>query len=280
MKTISDLTNPRQRVRWGAGVMLFLLLGLFVYQKLVTPMSEQRAQTLLEKQFVPDLLNGVAPVGYPISQGTAVALLEIEDIGLRKVVIEGTQTEELARGPGHLVGSALPGQPGTAAILGRSNSFGSSFSRLDELKTGDNIAVTTAQGVHSYSVIDSSVRSSSDAAAFIGERNMLILITGVGGSSPDQRLVVRALLISPVFPAGTAANDVRTSVGELGLQGSGSSPMQVAMWLFALLLVVLALRPLADRVGPRVTWLIACPVVLVVLLQVWRNVSLMYPGIG
>ena len=277
---LSGQADARGRVRWGAGVLCFLLLGFFVHHKVVSPMSEQRAQALLEKQFVPDLLNGVAPVGYPIAHGTAVALLEIDELDLRKVVIEGSQAHDLAKGPGHLVGSALPGQPGTSAILGRSSSFGSSFSRLDELEAGQKIMLTTAQGVHTYSVIDSSVRSSTDAAAFIGERNMLLLITGVGGTSPDQRLVVRALLTSPVFPTGTAVLDNQTSVSELGLEGSDSSPRQLALWLIALLVIALALNPVVDRVGKRVTWLIACPVVLVVLLQVWRNASLMYPGIG
>jgi len=280
MKTLSMTQDVRQKVRWGSGALLVLLLGLFVYAKVFTPMSEDRAQALLEKGFAPALLNGVAPVGYPIESGTPVALIEIKDINVRRVVVEGTRAEELAKGPGHLVGSAIPGQPGTSAILGRSSRYGSAFSRLDELKAGQEVTVTTAQGVHTYEVVDSTLRSANDSAAFTGERNMLLLITGVGGASPDQRLVVRALLTSPVFPAGAAATEVQTTTAELGLEGSTKSPMQLALWLFLLMILLVVTILLTEKIGKRVTWLIAIPLITVALFQVWHHATLMYPSIG
>lgn len=280
MKTLSMTQEMRQKVRWGSSALLVLILGLFVFAKVFTPMAEDRSQALLEKEFTPALLNGVAPVGYPIETGTPVALIEIKDINLRRVVVEGTRAEELAKGPGHLVGSAIPGQPGTSAILGRSSRYGSAFARLDELKAGQEVTVTTAQGVHTYEVVDSTVRSANDSAAFTGERNMLLLITGVGGASPDQRLVVRALLTSPVFPAGAAATEVQTTTAELGLEGSTHSPMQLAIWLFLLLILLVSLIPLTEKIGKRVTWLIASPLIAVALFQVWHHATLMYPSIG
>lgn len=280
MKTLSMTQELRQKVRWGSSALLVLILGLFVFAKVFTPMAEDRAQALLEKEFTPALLNGVAPVGYPIETGTPVALIEIKDINLRRVVVEGTRAEELTKGPGHLVGSAIPGQPGTSAILGRSSRYGSAFARLDELKAGQEVTVTTAQGVHTYEVVDSTVRSANDSAAFTGERNMLLLITGVGGSSPDQRLVVRALLTSPVFPAGTSATDVQTTTAELGLEGSTDSPMQLTIWLFLLLILLTSLIPLTEKIGKRVAWLIATPLIAVALFQVWHHATLMYPSIG
>jgi Na+/melibiose symporter-like transporter len=124
------------------------------------------------------------------------------------------------------------------------------------------------------------VRSADDSAAFTGERNMLLLITGVGGASPDERLVVRALLTSPVFPAGTAATDIQTTTAELGLEGSTQSPVQLAIWLFLLLILLISLIALSKKIGKRVTWLIAVPLLTVVLFEVWRNATLMYPSIG
>ena len=49
MKTLSMTQEMRQRVRWGSAVLLVLILGLFVYAKVFTPMSEDRAQALLER---------------------------------------------------------------------------------------------------------------------------------------------------------------------------------------------------------------------------------------
>ena len=280
MKTLSVTQELRQKVRWGSSALLVLILGLFVFAKVFTPMAEDRAQALLEKEFTPALLNGVAPVGYPIESGTPVALIEIKDINVRRIVVEGTRAEELAKGPGHLVGSAIPGQPGTSAILGRSSRYGSAFARLDELKAGQEVTVTTAQGEHTYEVVDSTVRSANDSAAFTGERNMLLLITGVGGASPDQRLVVRALLTSPVFPAGATAAEVQTTTAELGLEGSTKSPMQLALWLFLLMILLVVTILLTEKIGKRVTWLIAIPLITVALFQVWHHATLMYPSIG
>ena len=44
--------------------------------------------------------------------------------------------------------------------------------------------------------------------------------------------------------------------------------------------LLISLVPISQRIGTRVTWLLAVPLVLVVATQVWHNASLMYPGIG
>ena len=40
MKLLHKNTDLRLRVRWGAGVLLFLVVGSFIYSKVFTPMSE------------------------------------------------------------------------------------------------------------------------------------------------------------------------------------------------------------------------------------------------
>jgi hypothetical protein len=44
--------------------------------------------------------------------------------------------------------------------------------------------------------------------------------------------------------------------------------------------LITSLAPISQRIGTRVTWLMAVPLVLVVASQVWHNASLMYLGIG
>jgi uncharacterized membrane protein len=73
---------------------------------------------------------------------------------------------------------------------------------------------------------------------------------------------------------------VQTSTAELGLEGSSHSPIQLAIWLFLLMFLLASLAPISQRIGTRVTWLMAVPLVLVVASQVWHNVRLMYPAIG
>lgn len=50
--------------------------------------------------------------------GDAIGLIEIPAIGFREYVVEGTDTANLRKGPGHYPETPLPGQRGTAAIAG------------------------------------------------------------------------------------------------------------------------------------------------------------------
>jgi LPXTG-site transpeptidase (sortase) family protein len=189
-------------------------------------------------------------------------------------VIEGSKAEQLAQASGHLIGSALPGQPGVSAILGRSQTYGAEFKNLDQLIVGDEVVVTTGQGVHTYEVIDITVRSARDAAAFQGEGHMLILATVVNSS---DRLVVRATLTSPVFPAGEAT-DHQTSLDELGLAGDSSSWSDLALWMLIAALLAAGFPVIVNQVGRRVGWLVVAPIAMWVALEVWTAISLMSPS--
>ena len=195
-----------------AAVLFVFSIGSLVFGALLAPLIHDRQAAMLEDRLASDLINGLAPVSNPIAVGTPVGLIEIADREIRTVVIEGTQAHELSKAAGHLIGSALPGQPGVSAVLGRSRDHGAEFANLDQVEVGDEITATTGQGVHTYEVIDITVRASRDMAAFQGEGHMLILATVVDG---NDRLVVRASLTSPVFPGGEPAVH-STSVDELG----------------------------------------------------------------
>lgn len=267
----------RSVLRSVALVVFVASLGVWSYPRIVSPMLAARSQTLLENRFVGDAYNGLLPVGDPIEIGQPVALLDIDAIGVRRVVVEGTEAEQLAVGPGHLRGSVLPGQLGVSAILGRATTFGADFGDLDRLETGDSFRVTTGQGVHEYRVRDVTRRSADDQSAFVGEGNMLLLVTATGGDAPDGRLVVRAELTSPVYPAGAMVEHT-TSTAELGLHASTRAAESLVMWLGLLVLLVSVFAPLRRRMGSRVTWIVFCPVMAVVVLQVFHQIALLLPS--
>ena len=66
--------------------------------------------------------------------------------------MEGVRRRDLKKGPGHLTGSPLPGQPGNSVISGHRTTYGAPFGDLDELVAGDRIEVETALGLHIYEV--------------------------------------------------------------------------------------------------------------------------------
>jgi LPXTG-site transpeptidase (sortase) family protein len=245
-----------------------------MFNQVLGPLVHNRAATALEQRLASDLVNGVAPVSNPIAVGSPIGLVEVPNRDIRAVVVEGSKAEQLAQASGHLIGSALPGQPGVSAILGRSQTYGAEFKNLDQLIVGDEVVVTTGQGVHTYEVIDITVRSARDAAAFQGEGHMLILATVVDSS---DRLVVRATLTSPVFPAGQAT-DHQTSLDELGLAGDSSSWSALALWMLIAALLAAGFPIIVNQVGRRVGWLVVAPTAMWVALEVWTAISLMSPS--
>ena len=70
-------------------------------------------------------------------QGTVMAHLQIPKIALDEFVVSGTNEADLAKGPGHYLGTAMPGQAGNVAIAGHRTTHGAPFNRLAELAIGD-----------------------------------------------------------------------------------------------------------------------------------------------
>ncbi|MDR1633381.1 MAG: class E sortase [Bifidobacteriaceae bacterium] len=148
--------------RWVLGVVLttvsLLALAFVAHAAVLSGLGHQRAQTLAYQQLRTALAKAEAPTGQlgldqeMVPPGTPVALLQIPVIGLSEVVVEGSTAEVLRDGPGHRRDSVLPGQAGTAVILGRQATYGGPFGELRRLAPGDEITFTTGQGVATYRV--------------------------------------------------------------------------------------------------------------------------------
>lgn len=82
--------------------------------------------------------------------GEEFGVLRIPRLGIEAVVFEGVTADVLKKGPGHMPGTALPGQPGNAVISGHRTTYGRPFFDLDQLRVGDRIEVETAIGTHVY----------------------------------------------------------------------------------------------------------------------------------
>ena len=127
----------------GAIILLFV-----AWQLWGTAIAEHHAQATLRTQFdalvhshPPTAVGGQAliPITTHVSnppEGTVVAELSIPAIDLNQFVVSGTATDDLAKGPGHYIGSAAPGQAGNVAIAGHRTTHGAPFNRLAELEAG------------------------------------------------------------------------------------------------------------------------------------------------
>jgi len=75
--------------------------------------------------------------------GAPVARLIIPRLGLDEVVVEGVGDDALRAGPGHMTGSALPGDPGNAVISAHRDRH---FKGLGALAAGDTVITESAGG--------------------------------------------------------------------------------------------------------------------------------------
>jgi sortase A len=84
--------------------------------------------------------------------GDAIARIQIPAIGVDEFVVEGTDRDNLRKGPGHYPSTPLPGARGTVAIAGHRTTYGAPFRRIDDLKGGERVALDMPGGRYLYSV--------------------------------------------------------------------------------------------------------------------------------
>ena len=88
------------------------------------------------------------------STGQVFAIIQIPALGKdwKFTVIEGTGLPQLATGPGHVPGTALPGAEGNVGIAAHDVTAGNPFLHLASLKPGDTVTITTQHCVVTYAV--------------------------------------------------------------------------------------------------------------------------------
>jgi sortase A len=148
----------------GLIVLLFVVYELWVTD-LFNAHTQHKLSTALQKDWEQgdDPLVGAAPSGPAkpgakvshIPLGKGIANIYIPAFGPDYVftVVEGTGPNELAEGPGHYSGSALPGQVGNFSIAGHRVGKGSPFLNLDKLRAGDAIVIETKSYWYTYRVL-------------------------------------------------------------------------------------------------------------------------------
>lgn len=254
---------------------VLLIIGFLVYLFGLSGLSEARTQNVMYKTFKRQLDQAVAPVG-PTGLGLPVAVLDIPEIGLRHaVVIEGTDSRQLTKGPGHRRDTVLPGQAGVSVIYGRRITFGGPFARLMRLTTGDAITVTTGQGVATYVVSSFGDR---DHPAPPNSANRLVLTTADSGSVAHTTVSVSAdLKTAPQpSPGGLPA----TVPVENGLKANVDATLiPLLLWSQVLLLTSIVGTVAAYRWSRWPAYLCFIPVAIAATWNVYENAAALLPNL-
>jgi sortase A len=189
---------------------LFLVHQVYVSDWLSDRQQERIADDLREEWVAPSVPGEDRP---PPAFGDAFAFLHVPAFGpgwVPRAVVEGVDPAQLADGPGHYPGSALPGEVGNFSLAGHRVGQGSPFGALDQLDAGDALVVETADTWFTYRVTERLVVDPTDVsvvAAVPGEPTAyaddayITLTTCHPKFSNRERLVVHGVLEAAVAKA-------------------------------------------------------------------------------
>jgi sortase A len=181
------------RSRTRLVVAVWILVGILCFVLVlytVEPMFQQSNQKALLDSYTAQIdkatketqgLPGVSASSKAPEMGSPVAVLEIGSIRLRQVVVEGASSGRTQVGPGHVPGTAAPGQPGNSVVVARRAMFGGPFANLSKVAEGDKIVVTTTQGPSIYTVDSVEEKTISEPKANAGSA-----ATGGAASGSDS----------------------------------------------------------------------------------------------
>jgi sortase A len=127
------------------------------------------------------------------AEGSLVGRIDIPRLDLSAVVFEGTTDDTLARGVGHLRGSAGPGERGNLVLAGHRDTF---FRELRNIREGEEVNIKGPQGEFEYKVESTTIVNPDQTEVLEpGNGDTLTLITCYPfryiGNAP-QRFIVRA----------------------------------------------------------------------------------------
>jgi sortase A len=178
-----------------SGILLIADAGItLAWQEPVSAFLAEREQQELEEQLYdpPPQVEKRVREKRPLP-GDAIGEIVMPSLDKRFFVVEGTDTGNLRKGPGHYPDTPLPGERGTVAIAGHRTTYGAPFRNLDELEPGRRIILSMPYGRYVYRVEKKQIVD--DSALWVTDRvsyDRLVLTACHPLYSAAQRLVVFA----------------------------------------------------------------------------------------
>ncbi len=274
-------------MRGGLIVLAALLLALALNIMVVGQVRHLVAQQQLSDTFREQLADGVAPVDEGdvddllLADGAPVGIIDIPRLGIREVIVEGTDSGTTQLGPGHRRDTSLPGQAGESVIMGRAAGFGGTFGRIQELAPGDEFTIITGQGEHQFEVIGLRYAGDPSPPRLRAGESRVILTTARGVPyAPSGIARVDAQLVSETQPAGIRQTRLATlPAGDQAMSGDTSMAWALVFALQFLVLVEVAAVWAFRNVGPRRTWIVFVPLTMFASLWVTGEIVRLLPNL-
>lgn len=108
-----------------------------------------RSQQTLEAQWEKQAAAATVPGAPKLTANDLLTRVVVPKINLDAIVVEGASRKKLSEGPGHVLDTANPGEPGNAVITAHRDTF---FRHIYELNKGDDILIRRNGRVFKYQV--------------------------------------------------------------------------------------------------------------------------------
>ena len=87
-----------------------------------------------------------------VGEGDAIGRIVIPRLGVNMIVVNGTDTDTLKKGPGRYLGTSMPGQGQLVYIAGHRTTYGAPFAKIDEMRPGDRFRIEMPYATFTYEV--------------------------------------------------------------------------------------------------------------------------------
>ncbi|MEA2471824.1 MAG: sortase [Thermoleophilaceae bacterium] len=103
--------------------------------------------------------------------GQAIGRITISRIGLRMVLVNGTDEETLKKGPGRDARTFMPGQNRLVYVAGHRTTYLAPFSHIDAIRVGDEIRIEMPYATFVYRMTGHRVVTASDLSVLRSPRH-------------------------------------------------------------------------------------------------------------
>jgi sortase A len=151
--------------------------------------------------------------GRTLHRGDPVGRLRIGRIGLNMVVVQGTDHETLKKGPGHYIGTGLPGEGHLIYVAGHRTTYLAPFAWINNIRVGDYIRFEVPYGAFTYRAVRHYVVAENDVAVLQDRGNELLRLQACHPRFfATHRYIVDAKLVA-VTPRGGSSHALVRSAG-------------------------------------------------------------------
>jgi sortase A len=150
-----------------AGAIVLLFLSYLLWGTALQASQHQHAfATQLQREWRTPHRDVTPAATFHLVTGEPFAFIRIPRFGRawRFAIVQGTALAQLALGPGHVPGTALPGKIGNFAVAAHRVTAGNPFYHLDDLRPGDTVLIDTAAVTFVYQITHTDLVLPGDTA--------------------------------------------------------------------------------------------------------------------